>query len=155
MQESKFICIVHRGDITGDMYLCPECKALYCQRCAKVLKANKDACWSCTSEIVVSLTESERLELTGVNAIGILHDIIAKNDYLKEALEEEIPFKDVPELSNQEFTLFNDEELTKIDLLELAEDEKREFINDIIGLSPDKRKVIIDKILQEEEEETE
>ena len=34
----EFFCIVHRGPIEGDNYLCPHCKTFYCVKCATALK---------------------------------------------------------------------------------------------------------------------
>ncbi|MFX1569612.1 MAG: nitrous oxide reductase family maturation protein NosD [Promethearchaeota archaeon] len=50
-QKGTRICIVCRGLISGNIYLCPKCQAFYCERCASVLKENDDKCWSCDSEI--------------------------------------------------------------------------------------------------------
>ena len=45
------ICLVCKGKISGNIYLCPKCQAFYCERCASILKENNDKCWSCDSEI--------------------------------------------------------------------------------------------------------
>ncbi|MFX1470202.1 MAG: hypothetical protein ACFFB8_16245 [Promethearchaeota archaeon] len=47
----KFICIVHKGQIVGTVYICPNCRTCYCLTCAYSLKANGEKCWTCGNEI--------------------------------------------------------------------------------------------------------
>ncbi|MFX1392667.1 MAG: hypothetical protein ACFFAH_03750 [Promethearchaeota archaeon] len=47
----KFLCVVHKGTIKGDIYLCPKCNNFYCRRCAKALKEKGENCWVCESKI--------------------------------------------------------------------------------------------------------
>lgn len=65
MQISKPMvkCLVHRGEIHGNLYLCPKCQSFYCDRCAKVLKLKGEACWSCGTKINVKISEKDRKEL--------------------------------------------------------------------------------------------
>ena len=51
VEKQKLICVVHKGPITGTMYVCPDCQTFYCQKCAKVLQQKGEKCWSCESEI--------------------------------------------------------------------------------------------------------
>lgn len=51
VEEQKFICIVHKGQIVGTVYICPNCKTCYCLTCAYSLKANGEKCWTCNCEI--------------------------------------------------------------------------------------------------------
>jgi len=51
IEEQKFICIVHKGQIVGTLYICPNCKTCYCLTCAYSLKANGEKCWVCNSDI--------------------------------------------------------------------------------------------------------
>jgi len=50
VQEQKFTCIVHKGPIKGNLYLCPHCKTLYCEKCAKALEEKDEKCWACEKE---------------------------------------------------------------------------------------------------------
>jgi hypothetical protein len=59
IEKEKFMCIVHRGKIVGNIYVCPNCQAIYCQNCAKSLKQKGESCWSCENEIEIDLFESE------------------------------------------------------------------------------------------------
>ncbi|MFX0043590.1 MAG: hypothetical protein ACFE8L_11825 [Candidatus Hodarchaeota archaeon] len=51
VEEQRFICVVHKGQIVGTVYICPNCKTHYCLTCAYSLKANGEKCWTCNSEI--------------------------------------------------------------------------------------------------------
>ena len=51
VEEQKFICVVHKGQIVGTVYICPNCKTHYCLTCAYSLKANREKCWTCNNEI--------------------------------------------------------------------------------------------------------
>lgn len=50
IEEKEVICVVHKGPITGSIYLCPKCKTYYCQKCALALKEKGEKCWSCEEE---------------------------------------------------------------------------------------------------------
>jgi len=51
LKESKK-CLVCKGDATGfNIYVCPNCDVLYCQRCARILVERDNACWSCNGPI--------------------------------------------------------------------------------------------------------
>ncbi len=52
IKEQK-ICIVHKGPISGAIFLCPKCETFYCMKCATYLKKNGEKCWSCKAEIDV------------------------------------------------------------------------------------------------------
>jgi len=51
-KEQK-ICVVHKGPISGAIYLCPKCETFYCLKCATHLKKNGERCWSCKAEMDV------------------------------------------------------------------------------------------------------
>ena len=51
VEDQKFICIVHKGQIVGTVYICPNCKTCYCLTCAYSLKAKGEKCWTCNTEI--------------------------------------------------------------------------------------------------------
>jgi len=51
IEEQKFICVVHKGQIVGTVYICPNCKTCYCLTCAYSLKAKGEKCWTCSTEI--------------------------------------------------------------------------------------------------------
>ncbi|MFX0100808.1 MAG: hypothetical protein ACFFCS_14630 [Candidatus Hodarchaeota archaeon] len=49
VSKEKQICLVCKGEIRRENYICPECKAFYCQRCSNALKDLENACWSCNA----------------------------------------------------------------------------------------------------------
>jgi len=54
IQESKIICIVHKGIIGGaNIYICPHCKSFYCAKCIKALQKNGEKCWSCNKDFIL------------------------------------------------------------------------------------------------------
>ncbi|MBN1801817.1 MAG: hypothetical protein JW891_09945 [Candidatus Lokiarchaeota archaeon] len=55
IEKNQFMCIVHRGAIVGTVYICPNCQAVYCQKCAKILRDKGEKCWSCKKDIVLDL----------------------------------------------------------------------------------------------------
>ncbi|TFG23993.1 MAG: hypothetical protein EU529_05695 [Promethearchaeota archaeon] len=51
--KEKTICLVCRKEETGfiNLFICPECKALYCEKCARALIKLENACWACNEAI--------------------------------------------------------------------------------------------------------
>lgn len=50
-KESK-ICLVCKGKATGfEVYVCTECGALYCLKCAQALSNLENICWACNAPI--------------------------------------------------------------------------------------------------------
>lgn len=45
------ICIVCKGEELGFTYICPECKTLYCENCARSISNLENACWVCNAPI--------------------------------------------------------------------------------------------------------
>jgi len=49
-KENK-LCLVCKNKVEGFTYICPECDALYCQKCAQVLANLENTCWACDALI--------------------------------------------------------------------------------------------------------
>lgn len=45
------ICLVCKGHILGYSYICSECTALYCEKCARALTNLENMCWVCETPI--------------------------------------------------------------------------------------------------------
>jgi len=150
VEKKSFTCIVHRGEIVGNVYICPNCQSFYCHKCAKVLKIKGEKCWSCENEITVSLTEEERITLMEKKSSEILKEIIESDPVLKRAMEAEEGFKGIPELYNKEFTLLSPKELDTVDLLDMSIEEKTEFIKEILNLNLEERKQLLNDMLKNE-----
>ncbi|MFX0098986.1 MAG: hypothetical protein ACFFCS_05350 [Candidatus Hodarchaeota archaeon] len=51
--REQIVCLVCKTQLSGfvGVFFCPECKALYCNRCASALSQLENCCWSCESRI--------------------------------------------------------------------------------------------------------
>ncbi len=49
--REQTICLVCKGKALGFTYICPDCKALYCEKCARSLINLENACWICNNAI--------------------------------------------------------------------------------------------------------
>ncbi len=130
-------CIVHKGIITGISYTCPKCHAKYCIKCYKILSEKKESCWVCN-------TEPMRFE-------DELFDIQARNDQILgaeeivEMLDQENPLDLLLE-KNIKFLEWDFWE--KIEALDLSENDKEEFARNMMSLSEEDRKKIIDGMMK-------
>ncbi len=51
VSKEKKICLVCKEKLSRSIYLCPDCDALYCSRCAGALSSSENACWVCETPI--------------------------------------------------------------------------------------------------------
>jgi hypothetical protein len=49
--KEKRICLVCKGVLSRLNYVCPDCKVMYCARCASALASDENACWGCSAPI--------------------------------------------------------------------------------------------------------
>ncbi len=49
--KERKLCLVCKGKVEGFTFICPECSALYCQKCATALSNLDNACWVCYGPI--------------------------------------------------------------------------------------------------------
>ncbi|MFX0098629.1 MAG: hypothetical protein ACFFCS_03540 [Candidatus Hodarchaeota archaeon] len=79
---TKKICIIHRGEITKDIQLCPNCLSTYCLNCFNSVILQEKKCWFCDfhfgeekpSESMVSMAEqdeTENLDEVGSNSVQV------------------------------------------------------------------------------------
>jgi len=148
VEKNQFTCIVHRGDIHGNIYLCQQCQTFYCDRCAKVLKLKGDKCWSCGNEIAIVITEKDKLELLEKKSEEILDDLLKEMPIIKNYIESNKRISEFPELKEFILTILTPEDLDKIDLLELSIEEKKQFIQDIVSYNVEDRERLIDEMLE-------
>ena len=78
ISKPKFICVVHKGPIDGEIYLCPHCHTFYCEKCAKALKLQEERCWACGNQITISITKLENLSTDFDDMISILESDMTK-----------------------------------------------------------------------------
>ena len=113
VEEQEFICVVHKGPILGDNYLCPHCKTFYCVKCAQALKAKGEKCWSCGKELNVKIPDQQK----AAESVPM-----AKSEKLEEYIEN---------LNNLAQNL--DEKFIAGDLSQEAYGEKKNLIGQKIG----------------------
>ena len=46
-------CLLHRGNIEGEIFTCPKCKTNYCLKCAQKANAEVKLCVKCKKLIIV------------------------------------------------------------------------------------------------------
>jgi len=95
IEKPKFICIVHKGPIDGEIYLCPHCHTFYCEKCAKTLKLQDERCWACGNKITISIAKIEGLNTSLEDMITVLdtelkEDLPEKNHKKVEKLRKKI-----------------------------------------------------------------
>ncbi len=52
---SKRMCIVHRGIIKGQVFMCTKCNAFYCVPCKEAIAGAENKCWNCGALLDESL----------------------------------------------------------------------------------------------------
>jgi len=53
--KSSQTCLVCKGSVEGyNVFICPQCKAIYCKTCAQAVTDLENQCWSCNSPIDAS-----------------------------------------------------------------------------------------------------
>lgn len=51
ISKERGTCLVCKGKLQRQMYICPECMALYCNKCAAALMRLENACWVCEAPL--------------------------------------------------------------------------------------------------------
>jgi len=46
-------CLFHKGEIQGEIYICPACKTKYCMECAKRARDERKLCVKCKQLILM------------------------------------------------------------------------------------------------------
>jgi hypothetical protein len=57
--QAKRICIVHRGEIEGPVFMCATCHVFYCVPCKEAILAIENSCWNCKTLLVEKQQGSE------------------------------------------------------------------------------------------------
>jgi hypothetical protein len=50
---SENFCLLHKGNIKGEIYTCPKCKSKYCLECAKKAMNEAKLCVKCKQLILI------------------------------------------------------------------------------------------------------
>ncbi len=51
ISKEKKICLVCKGKVGGNIFMCTDCGTFYCQKCSEALSNLENACWSCNTPI--------------------------------------------------------------------------------------------------------
>ncbi|MHA1149055.1 MAG: hypothetical protein ACTSR8_12525 [Promethearchaeota archaeon] len=117
------ICLVCKGDLKETIYICPDCEAIYCYKCATFLSNRENTCWVCTKPF----DKSKPI---------LLPDSIIYQDLDKQI--KKVAF----------ITVIEEDFLAKIDRFEWKESDRDEFIGYMLSLSPQRRNEIIDEMIE-------
>ncbi|MBN1801820.1 MAG: hypothetical protein JW891_09960 [Candidatus Lokiarchaeota archaeon] len=147
-ERVPFTCVVHKGPIKGASFICPHCKAMYCNECAEKLEINLERCWSCNHEIRVYISDPDKIELPLQSAEQIAGDIVNSHPLIKIFTESDVKIEQIPEVAKYEFSVLREEDFKKIDSLSLSTEEKRKFMEEILWLDPDERDLILDEMIK-------
>ncbi|MBN1801814.1 MAG: hypothetical protein JW891_09930 [Candidatus Lokiarchaeota archaeon] len=150
VKKPIFTCVVHRGPIHGTNYICPFCQTIYCYKCAKTLKSKGEKCWECGNEFKIEILKQQKKEKLNETAEQIVADIVNSHPIYNRYIDSDLGYEQLPEARTYGFGFFDGEELNKIDLLSFSLKDKREFLEEILGLGYDERKRLLNKMLEVE-----
>ncbi|MFX1393150.1 MAG: hypothetical protein ACFFAH_06190 [Promethearchaeota archaeon] len=51
ISKEKKICLVCKGKVLGNVYICTKCETFYCMKCSEALSNLENACWACDEPI--------------------------------------------------------------------------------------------------------
>ena len=125
-------CQVHKGPLLGITYVCPKCQTKYCLKCANALMEKGEACWVCEEEIQTNIDSDQGESSINKELVSI------GNHKLLRSFEQGETIENVAALS--------EELLREIEQFEWNEDEKDAFIQEMLGLTPEERQTILDRM---------
>ncbi|MFX1276125.1 MAG: hypothetical protein ACFFBP_06225 [Promethearchaeota archaeon] len=137
-------CQVHKGPLTGMTYICPKCKAKYCVKCATSLSQRKEGCWVCDTIIKI---ESNKQESKPQNKKTPLLRTL-DNSKLKEIFKSKNITETIENIGDINISILDKEFLKKVNQFKWEENEKQEFINEMIALPPSKREKILNRMIK-------
>jgi hypothetical protein len=62
--KEQTMCLVCKSDLKGFTanFICPNCKTLYCEKCANALSRLENECWSCDQPIDISRPTKKKIQ---------------------------------------------------------------------------------------------
>ena len=124
ISKEKRICLVCKKKLSRDIYICPDCSALYCKDCTSALIDIENACWVCNTP------------LDPLKPIKLLEQTIKVED--KKGKMKKIAIITITDLD------FYD----KVDKFKWDEEEKKEFIKFMHSLSILERNKILNEMIE-------
>ncbi|MHA1148928.1 MAG: right-handed parallel beta-helix repeat-containing protein [Promethearchaeota archaeon] len=153
IKKEKHICVVHKGEIKGAIYLCPQCSTFYCMNCARTLKINGEKCWSCEAELEIEVPEELMKQLSPSSAQGILEALTKYDAAFNKAMLQDKAFIDVPQLDELDFSLINPDIVERLDALDIPIEAKTEILKDLMTLTPAEQDVLFEAMFTPPEDE--
>ncbi|MBN1802223.1 MAG: hypothetical protein JW891_11995 [Candidatus Lokiarchaeota archaeon] len=147
IQEEIDICQVHRGPIEGIIFSCPKCKTKYCLKCARIVEAKNEGCWFCGAPIdtnIESYLTEEDLDISKLHLSDLFNNAI-----LTKLLKDKKLLDVLTAFGENKLTLVSQEFLEKMnDLPWENENEKIEFLKEMLSLSPEERCEFLDEMIE-------
>lgn len=53
IKVNENFCLLHKGEIEGEIYICPKCKTKYCMKCAEKAQEEANLCIKCKQLILL------------------------------------------------------------------------------------------------------
>jgi len=156
LEQKIDTCQVHKGKIEGISYICPKCQAKYCLKCAKTLKQKVESCWVCDTVINIELEEPgikipEVLDkkANGLEPISSAH---IDNSFLLERIKRDEDEDNMSIFRGLNLTTISEGLISKIGQLKMDDEDKTEFIKEILALPPEEREDFVDEIVEKTKE---
>lgn len=134
IKKSPYMCVIHKGPIKGVSFVCPYCRAMYCDECAKKLMISKERCCSCNHEMRVYISQGLEPDSHMKSTEQIIEDIINSHPIIKKFINSDKNLEEMLEIENYYFSLLREEDLKNLDILSLPANEKRRFIEELLWL---------------------
>jgi len=84
-------------------------------------------------------------------SLKLIEEIKKDTPFIKNYVDTNYQYEEVPKISDYIFSRLSLEEIKRIDLIELSNEEKKRFIKEILNLEPQERKQLIDDMLKNQE----
>ncbi len=148
IEKVQLSCVVHRGIIVGNVYVCPNCQTIYCHKCAKTIKLKGEKCWSCNNELEIELSTQEKLDLQS-NIDFIAQELQESYPGVKEYAHTDKSHVEIPEIKPFGFSFIKPEEYEAINGLSLSLEEKKQFLKEYLTLPKEDRSRLIEEMTME------
>ncbi|MFX1382486.1 MAG: hypothetical protein ACFFBP_08560 [Promethearchaeota archaeon] len=132
-------CIVHKGHIKGLSYVCPKCYSKYCINCAQAFEERNEPCWVCKTPINLKQKQDNNSgELNKIVKIDVNESYRIKTENIMKRLQ-----------SGGNLTTISDKFWEDINKFDWDDNDKEEFIKEMLSLTPKERQNIVDLMLRE------
>ncbi|MFX1376434.1 MAG: hypothetical protein ACFFA0_11515 [Promethearchaeota archaeon] len=138
-------CAMHKESFEGLGYSCYNCHTKYCVKCAYTLAEKNIGCIVCGKLIPIIFQKNE-LSSDEVESTENLQNIKYR---LQNIFESENLLEKINQFNEIDLTFLEKDFFKEIEKLELNENEKQVFIKEMLSLTPNERKDLINKMINE------